>query len=99
MENEVVCFRTIQGIDFIGKVVAETDTSYKVEKCLGIIIQQNQEGGVHYSLGQLVYPLPPNATKNAIDVDLNRVAVVFTYQPNDVLLKHYMRATSIIDVQ
>jgi hypothetical protein len=100
--SEVRVFKTLQGVDYIGKVVEETDTSYVLEDVFAAAVYQSDNGNISLNFGMIVHPLlgAVNSRKNnAIErITLNRVGVVFEYEPRDELRDEYTKAASGIEI-
>ena len=104
MTDKVWIFKTMQGIDYMGKWENEGsgDTFYEVNDMFAIMPQQSQQDGeVHVAFGAPAHPAladVPHNSHGRIDVELERSVVVFKYRPNEQLLDMYLEATSGIQI-
>lgn len=99
--SKVKVFRTAAGQDFIGSLIEETDTTYKVEKVLFVAIRDGG-GKIQVELMPIMPPILgdfegqlPNQEPT---VEFNRGSIVFTYNPTEDLIEHYSKRTSTIQI-
>ena len=99
--NDPVMFKTLAGVDYIGRLVSEDDSGYIVEKMFAIVPNQNERGETNIQFGAPVHPAlgkVSNSTHGSADVKLNRSTVIFTYEPNVQLVDAYAEAASGIQI-
>ena len=102
-DDSVWIFKSIQGMDYIGKLVdSDDDGVYNIKDMFAVMPQQSQQSGeVHVAFGAPAHPALAeidNAGHGRVDVELERSAVVFKYRPNDQLEQMYLEATSGIQI-
>ncbi len=99
--KEIKLFRTISGQDYIASLVETTDTVYKVEKLL-LLVVQTSANNMQVGFAPVSHPLigyfdrqvndePPN-------VELNRGCILFVYNPSEDIAKNYSQATGTIQI-
>lgn len=101
MNKEVKLFRLMQGIDMIGMVAKTTDSTIYLSKALFIqMYQDKQNGEVHVSFQPVTETFIGNFSgeDRYLDIDLNRSAILFTYEPNPQLQENYEQAVSGIQI-
>lgn len=102
MTKEVKIFKTMQGIDFIGTLESESEQYYNLRDVLAVMPQQLDNGNVHVGLGAIVHPslgkVDMSQKHGAMDVDLPKMAVLFSYEPEEQLHDTYVKAISGIEI-
>lgn len=98
MTTEVKVFRTVQGLDYIGELESESDTSFRVKRAMAVRVHE-VKGQAHVSFGLLTYPFLANYGEDKyLDIDLNRSAVLFVHDPEEELEKNYRNAVTGIEL-
>jgi len=101
MVGKVVMFKTAMGIEYIGEIVKEDAEVYQVKNLYAMVPHQAAGGEVTVSLGAAIHPSLgklSNTNHGAIDVDLRKDVVVFTYEPATSLLATYTEASGGIQI-
>lgn len=99
--KEVKLFRLVGGQELIATLVDENELEYIIEKAL-MVIPSQQDGGLSIGLQPISHPAigyfdgqtnnePPN-------LEINRGAVLFVYNPAHALAENYSQLTSTIQV-
>jgi hypothetical protein len=100
-KGEVVIFKTVSGMDYIGVLEDYDDLVYSVKNILSVVPNNTSDGGVHIGLGASVHPsvgVVDKRAHGAVNVELNRVIVAFLYEPQEELVKTYNQAVTGIEI-
>lgn len=95
-------FKTLQGVDYIAKIKEESESVYVLEDVFAVAVHQDEQGGLGVNLGMIVHPAmgKVDKAKNGATslLRLNKIGVVFDYEPEPQLEAHYKQAVSGIEI-
>lgn len=99
---DVFVFKTVQGIDLIGKLKNDTDTSYEVEDVLAVAMQGGENGNINVGLMPAVHPGigKVQSDKNGAikSITLSKAAVLFAFAPSEEIENYYTQMVSGFEV-
>ena len=103
--DNIQMIRTIDNVDYIGRVVSEELGKLKVEKCLHVFAQEGQGAEtrgtfqvgfmppVHPALGRV-----DESARGSSDLEFYTTALKFVNPPNEQLMKMYKEASSGLEI-
>lgn len=95
-------FKSLNGMDYIGKLKEEDGEYYKIQEMYAIFLHQDNQGSERITLGAPIHPavgkIDKKLNNGAIDVDMPKSAVVFKCIPDERLIELYMESVRGIQI-
>lgn len=96
--NNVKGFKMINGVDLIANILEETTTLYKLENAMYYELVKVDESKLDVQFAPLTYgaKLPVNQNHPAMQVELSKTSVLFSYEIRDEITERLRKIVSPI---
>lgn len=97
-EQNIKGFKLMNGSEMIGNILSETDQSYEIEDAIFWDLVQLEQGKYDVQFTPLTYgaKTAPDATHQAVNMTLPKMAVLFPYVLRDEIEMRYRQLVSPI---
>lgn len=97
--SEVFGFKLTNGMDLIGKTVAETPEGYTLEDSFFLQTVPKEDGTLDVQYVPVTILAKPSGKKHmGFNFTLPRISVLFKYELNPGIVDGYTKYTSVIDL-
>lgn len=99
---DIMVFKSLNGMDYIGRLKGEEGECYKVQEMFAIFLHQDNQGSERITLGAPIHPavgkIDKKLNNGAIDVDMPKNSVIFKCVPEERLSKLYVDSVKGIQI-